>query len=195
MGIVSPVDVSALMQQICQILATAELIAQVLGVVLRTMIWRSLPLDGDPSIICRSQLQPLLGYGLLTSNRTNVSLSLYWFGATPVVSRRMMESSMCLIFNLTSKKYILPTITSLRWYLLFEYSNSICRQSSIPTSILMELFVSGGIRYEYTQISFSLITSAILLAHVTRTKYRNLTLMPLYDSYCFSTFLKVNGNV
>jgi len=26
------------------------------------------------------------------------------------------------------------------------YSNSICKQSSIPTSILMELLLSGGIR-------------------------------------------------
>jgi hypothetical protein len=28
------------------------------------------------------------------------------------------------------------------------YSNSICKQSSIPTSILIELFESGGIRNE-----------------------------------------------
>ena len=42
--------------------------------------------------------------GRHTSKRTSVSLSLYWFGGTPVVSRRMMLSSMCFIFSLTSKK-------------------------------------------------------------------------------------------
>jgi hypothetical protein len=94
---------------------------------------RYIPRDGEPSMI---------------SKRTNVSLSLYWLGAAPVVSLRMMESSMCLIFNRTRRKYILPTMTSFKWYFDLEYSNSMCKQSSIPTSILMLLFVSGGIRYE-----------------------------------------------
>ena len=33
----------------------------------------------------------------MISNFVMVSLSLYWFGALPVVSRLMIESSMCLI--------------------------------------------------------------------------------------------------
>ena len=33
-------------------------------------------------------------------------------------------------------------------YLDLLYSNSMCRQSSIPTSILIELLLSGGMRYE-----------------------------------------------
>ena len=71
---------------------------------LRGRDWRGLPRDGEPSMI---------------SKRTSVSLSLYWFGGAPVVSLRMMESSMCLIFSRTSRKYILPTMTSLRWYFDF----------------------------------------------------------------------------
>lgn len=35
----------------------------------------------------------------------------------PVVSLRTIASSMYLIFIRTNRKYILPTITSLRWYL------------------------------------------------------------------------------
>jgi len=75
------------------------------------------------------------------------------------------------------------------------YSNSMCRQSSIPTSILIELLLSGGILNECTQMSLSLFTSAIRLDIVTRMKYlcsgvkkavcldtdrghRSLTLMP-----------------
>lgn len=51
------------------------------------------------------------------------------------------------------------------------YSNSMCRQSSIPTSILIELLLSGGIRNECTQVSISFTTSAILRDMVTLTKY------------------------
>jgi hypothetical protein len=51
------------------------------------------------------------------------------------------------------------------------YSNSMCKQSSIPTSILMELFESGGIRNEWTQMSRSFTISAIRLWIVTRKKY------------------------
>jgi hypothetical protein len=51
------------------------------------------------------------------------------------------------------------------------YSNSICKQSSIPTSIFIELLLSGGMRKECTQISRSFVTSAILRDIVTRTKY------------------------
>lgn len=51
------------------------------------------------------------------------------------------------------------------------YSNSMCRQSSIPTSILIELLLSGGMRKECTHKSFSLVTSAILREMVTLMKY------------------------
>jgi hypothetical protein len=51
------------------------------------------------------------------------------------------------------------------------YSNSMCKQSSIPTSILMELLLSGGMRKEWTQISLSFTTSAMRRAIVTRMKY------------------------
>ena len=46
-----------------------------------------------------------------------------------------------------------------------------CRQSSIPTSILIALLLSGGILNECTQMSFSLFTSAIRLDIETRMKY------------------------
>jgi len=55
-------------------------------------------------------------------------------------------------------------------YFDLEYSNSMCRQSSIPTSILMELLDSIGGLYEYTHKSFSRITSAIRLDTVTLIK-------------------------
>ncbi len=41
----------------------------------------------------------------------------------------------------------------------------------MPTSILIELLLSGGIRKECTQRSFSFTTSAIRREIVTRTKY------------------------
>jgi hypothetical protein len=56
-------------------------------------------------------------------------------------------------------------------YLDLLYSNSIWRQSSIPTSILIELLLSGGMRNECTQISLSFATSAIRRDIDTRTKY------------------------
>ncbi len=59
----------------------------------------------------------------------------------------------------------------LRTYFDLLYSNSICKQSSIPTSIFIELLLSGGMRNECTQISRSFTTSAILRDIVTRTKY------------------------
>ncbi len=127
----------------------------------------------------------------MISYLAKVSLSLYVFGPDPVDSRRLISSSMCLILMRTNKKYILPIMTSFRWYLswrchvskfwiigysrdkrlelsqrnpvptteglmpgislnfkldiarfheqaaylLLLYSNSICKQSSIPTSI------------------------------------------------------------
>lgn len=46
-----------------------------------------------------------------------------------------------------------------------------CRQSSMPTSIFMELLLSGGMRYECTHISLSFVTSAIRREIVTRTRY------------------------
>ena len=57
------------------------------------------------------------------------------------------------------------------------YSNSICKQSSIPTSILIELLLSGGMRKECTHMSFSLTTSCIRRDIETRTKYLNLMSM------------------
>ena len=119
-----------------------------------------------------------------------------------MVSRRIIESSMCLILIRTRRKYILPTITSLRWYLKersgysegYEilsthldllYSNSMCKQSSIPTSILIELLLSGGIRNECTQISLSFTTSAIRRDIVTRRKYLT-TELDKYPQQCLS---------
>lgn len=51
------------------------------------------------------------------------------------------------------------------------YSNSICKLSSIPTSILIELLLSGGILNECTQISRSFTTSANRRDIFTRIKY------------------------
>ena len=56
----------------------------------------------------------------------------------------MMAISMCLIFIRTNRKKILPSTASFRWYFDRLYSNSMCKQSSMPTSILIELFVSGS---------------------------------------------------
>ena len=58
-----------------------------------------------------------------------------------------------------------------RTHLDLLYSNSMWRQSSMPTSILMELLLSGGMRYECTHRSFSLDTSASRREMVKRTKY------------------------
>ena len=46
-----------------------------------------------------------------------------------------------------------------------------CRQSSMPTSILIELLLSGGMRKECTLISLSFTTSDIRRDIVTRIKY------------------------
>ena len=61
----------------------------------------------------------------MISNLVMVSLSLYWLGGEPVVSRRIMDNSMCLILIRTSRKYILPTMTSFKWY-LEEHVNAGC---------------------------------------------------------------------
>ncbi len=53
------------------------------------------------------------------------------------------------------------------------YSNSIWRQSSIPTSILMEELSSGNVLSVCTTISISLLISFILLLIVARRKYLN----------------------
>ena len=45
-----------------------------------------------------------MGAPSMISNLVIVSLSLYWFGGEPVVSRRMIDSSMCLILIRTNKK-------------------------------------------------------------------------------------------
>lgn len=117
-------------------------------------IWNCTPLTGAPSI---------------NSNFARVSVSTYVLGPDPVDSLRLISSSIFLILILTKRKYILPMMTSFRWYLqnfevqlvnnllflsvekiktnhhiivilistylLLPYSNSMCRQSSIPTSI------------------------------------------------------------
>ena len=122
-----------------------------------------------------------------------VSLSWKVLGPDPVVSRLMMATSICLILMRTSKKQILPTMTSLRWYLkrskytqklhlehqkltYFDllYSNSMCKHSSIPTSILMGLFISGYVASVCTSRSNSLVMSLILRATDTRKKYLKL---------------------
>ena len=51
-----------------------------------------------------SESVPLTGAPSMISNFVIVSLSLYWFGGEPVVSRRMIDSSMCLILIRTSRK-------------------------------------------------------------------------------------------
>jgi hypothetical protein len=43
----------------------------------------------------------------------------YVFAPEPVLSLRRISISMCLILIRTSRKKILPTTTSLRWYLDF----------------------------------------------------------------------------
>lgn len=47
---------------------------------------------------------PRTGAPSMISNLVIVSDSLYWFGGAPVVSRRIMDNSMCLILMRTSKK-------------------------------------------------------------------------------------------
>lgn len=51
------------------------------------------------------------------------------------------------------------------------YSNSMCKQSSMPTSIFMGEFISGYEDKVWTIISISLTTSEILRITVTRKKY------------------------
>lgn len=46
---------------------------------------------------------------------------------------------------------------SLATHFALLYSNSMCRQSSMPTSILMLVLESGGMRYEWTHSSRSLM--------------------------------------
>lgn len=50
-------------------------------------------------------------------------------------------------------------------------SNSMCKQSSMPTSIFSLVFVFGGMWYECTQKSRSFVTSPIRRIRVTRMKY------------------------
>ena len=56
-------------------------------------------------------------------------------------------------------------------YLDLLYSNSMCKQSSIPTSILMLLFISGYRHNVWTTMSSSLTTSVSRFTIVTRRKY------------------------
>lgn len=56
-------------------------------------------------------------------------------------------------------------------YLDLLYSNSMCKQSSMPTSILMELFMSGYCDSVWTMMSCSFTTSLSRFTMVTRKKY------------------------
>lgn len=68
-----------------------------------------------------------------------------------------------------------------------------CRQSSMPTSILMGLFDSGYEDSVCTQMSISRNRSVIRRTTVIRRKYRRRTFEPAYTSYGFSTFGNSNG--
>lgn len=63
------------------------------------------------------------------------------------------------------------TITKVVTYLDLLYSNSICRQSSMPTSIFMLLFISGYCDNVCTIMSCSLTESDKRFTIVTRKKY------------------------
>ena len=58
-----------------------------------------------------------------------------------------------------------------RSYFDLLYSNSICRQSSMPTSIFMLLFMSGYWESVWTTMSCSFTTSVNRFTIVTRRKY------------------------
>lgn len=60
---------------------------------------------------------PLTGPPSINSNFARVSVSTYVLGPDPVDSRLLISSSIFLILILTRRKYILPRITSFRWYL------------------------------------------------------------------------------
>lgn len=66
---------------------------------------------------------PLTGAPSINSNLARVSVSTYVLGPDPVDSRRLISSSIFLILILTKRKYILPRITSFRWYLQETSSN------------------------------------------------------------------------
>ena len=51
------------------------------------------------------------------------------------------------------------------------YSNSICKHSSMPTSILMGLFISGYVANVWTRRSSSFVMSVSLRPMVTLKKY------------------------
>ena len=104
-------------------------------------------------------LSPLTGAPSMTSYFAIVSDSLYVLGPTPVLSLLRISTSMCLILIRTSRKKILPTTTSLRWYFALAYSNSMCRQSSMPTSILIPGLSSlGGVSVFLTRNRNSWLT-------------------------------------
>ena len=59
-------------------------------------------------------------------------------------SRRIIFNSMCFILIRTSRKYTFPMMMSFMWYFCWLYSNSICKHSSMPTSILIVVSAVGG---------------------------------------------------
>lgn len=76
---------------------------------------------------------------------------------------KIMLTIHCIMF--------LMTITKVVTYLDLLYSNSICRQSSMPTSIFMLLFISGYCDNVCTIMSCSLTESDKRFTIVTRKKY------------------------
>ncbi|VDP27792.1 unnamed protein product [Schistosoma margrebowiei] len=78
---------------------------------------------------------PRTGAPSIISYFPTVSVSVKAVGPAPMVSRFNICISMFFILTLTSRKYILPMMTSCKWYFDLLYSNSMCKLSSIPTSI------------------------------------------------------------
>lgn len=60
---------------------------------------------------------PLTGAPSINSNFASVSVSTCVLAPEPVDSRRLISRSIFFILILTRRKYILPIITSFRWYL------------------------------------------------------------------------------
>ena len=77
---------------------------------------------------------PLTGAPSINSNLARVSVSTYVLGPDPVDSRRLISSSIFFSLILTRRKYILPIMTSFKWYLYILKSN-------INTSVSFQLSV------------------------------------------------------
>jgi len=75
------------------------------------------------------------------------------------------------VFYLFLPRYLFAHFNRSHTYFDLLYSNSIWRQSSIPTSILMELFTSGYVASWWTIRSYSFTMSDSRLTIVTFRKY------------------------